>query len=434
MAKSAAYSHTQFHRADDALAHHLQGKSFYVLECIWRNNTSAVRSRNTYPRDRQTSQRCVILSTSTAAAIVAAGVVNPSGSTRVLRATLITGVVKCEFSDGEDELVPDVLELPLPVRVGDAETYPFGLYVGSLILNTGCFYLVPIVALLGLRSFGDARKRWVITLQSAVVSTAAYLGFSYFGATSVKVLALVMFHPSTALEKALAVCCFLLFGLVSTALLREVVSSARRHDALDESSMDYATFSPLYDAARCPRLLRYRLYFFEELLVTTLFMFCDGIRPREGNCGYVALTIAAVTLLHFIFLIAMRPYESKLELASSLLSAVVLVGISVLATIATLGTATPAVMNTLGYLVLAESVVVFVQVGALALYAYVVGQKKKLREHQARVHNSSTAGRAAQNNDDDDPNAVALLAVPATTTVSSAAVSPSAASNPLLQY
>ena len=115
----------------------------------------------------------------------------------VLRATLITGIVNCDFSDSEDELVPALLELPLQVRIGAAETTPFGLYVGSLILDNGCFSTVPLVTLLALRRFGDPRKRWVLTLQSKVLSTAAYLGFSYFGPTTAKVFALVMFHEST---------------------------------------------------------------------------------------------------------------------------------------------------------------------------------------------------------------------------------------------
>ena len=226
--------------------------------------------------------------------------------------------------------------------------------------------------------------------------------------------------------------------MVCAALLRVVVVTARATGTVNTNSMDYATFSPLYDAARCAPLLRYRLYFFEELLVTTLLMLCDGIRPREGNCGYMAVAVASVTVFHFIFLIAVRPYECEVELGCSLLSAAVLVGIGVLAVVATLGTATPAVLDALGYLVLVESVVVFVQIGALALHAYVVGQKKKFLERQTRVAGSSASLRGPQDDDSDDPNAVPLLAIPDSTTAPPPKMTTgrtaTTTSNPLLQF
>ena len=148
---------------------------------------------------------------------------------------------------------------------------------------------------------------------------------------------------------------------------------------------------------------------------------CDGIRPREGNCGYVAIAIAVVALLHLLFLIVVRPYSSKLELSCSLLSAVVLVAIALLAVVATFGTASSSVKHWLGYLLLAESVVVFIQVVVLALHGYTVGQRKKLLEHQARVDSAFI-------DTTDESNDVALLAVPAATVSSS---TPTSTSNPL---
>ena len=196
---------------------------------------------------------------------------------------------------------------------------------------------------------------------------------------------------------------------------------------VDKRSLDYVTFAPLYSAARCPPQLKFRLYFFEELLVTTLFMFCDGIRPRHGNCGYVAVTIAAVTVFHFIFLIAMRPYESKVELVCALMPATILVVIGFLAALATLGASSPAVKRWLGYLLLAESVVVFFQSVVLAVYAYTMGQKRKLLKHQARVNGALSVACSASELISDSSNDVPLLAVP------QGNESATATSNPLLR-
>ena len=362
----------------------------------------------------------IVLASSTAASAVAAGIVNPTGVTQVLRITLVMSVVNCAFSDGEEELEPERLELPLQVRVDSGESAEFGLYVGSLLLSTGCFALAPLAILVGIWRLGDTTKPWVVQLQAKVVSTASFLGLAYFGPTSAKVLALVFFHPSTALEKALAVCCALLFILVSSALMRKTVSSVRTHDTLDIKGMDYATFSLLFEAARDPPMLRYRLYFFEELLVTTLFMFCDGIRPREGNCGYVAVMIGIVAVFHFIFLVTLRPYACRVELACALLSAGVLVSMAVLAVAATIVTTSVGLRNALGYLAVVESVVIFFQSAVLAIYLYAKGQQRRLLEHQARVE--GVMG-------DEDSNDVALLAIPEEGTLLGPATS---TMNPLL--
>ena len=361
----------------------------------------------------------IALSTGTAASVVVAGMVNPAGATQVVRATLVIGIAKCAFSEDEDELEPELLELPLQIRVGDGELSRFGLYVGSLLLNTGCFVVVPQAVLIAVWRFCDPKTPWVHELQSKVVANAAYLGFAYFSPTSAKVLALVLFHPSTLLEKALSVGCFLLDLILTSALLRKVVALAASKDAKNNTrSIDYATFSPLYSAARCPPSLKYRLYFFEELLVMILFMFCDGIRPRQGNCGYVAAAFGAIALFHFIFLVSLRPYESLVELLCVLLSALILLGIATVAIVATFSTPSSMVMDVLGYFLLAESVVVFLQAVVLATYEYTVGQKRKLLQQHEKV-------------DDKLGNAAPLLAVPQDAESLRPQVQPIAAQNPL---
>ena len=107
-----------------------------------------------------------------------------------------------------------------------------------------------------------------------------------------------------------------------------------------------------------------------------------------------------------------------------------------MASVATLGTATPAVLQGLGYLILVESIVVFVQVAVLAVHAYTMGQKKKLLEHQARVAGGSAQGMVPSQDDDNDSNNVALLAIPDDNKTSPSAdiAPPSASANPLLQW
>ena len=354
------------------------------------------------------------LATSTAASVVTAGIVNPSAVTQVLRAALVTGIVNCAFSANEDELEPSRMELPLQIRVpgsnDDNPTY-FGLYVGSLVLNSACFIFLPCAVLLLIwRSMGTTSRPWVIKLQSKVVSTASFLGYAYFAPTSIKVLALVVFHSATAIETVLVVACVLVNAVFGVVFLRMTVV-LRPHQEKTISDGDAAAFGSLFDGARLPQMLSCRLYFFEELLVTIVLMFCDGIRPRQGNCGYVAVALGVVTTLHLLYLVVRRPYECKVELACAIISALVLVGIASVAMIATLGTQSPTLIDVLGYLLFAESMVIVVQSVVLAVYTYTKGQKRKLLAYQAKIDDAA-ASPSPSGPDGVEAMDVPLLAIP----------------------
>ena len=99
--------------------------------------------------------------------------------------------------------------------------------------------------------------------------------------------------------------------------------------------------------------------------------------------------------------------------------------------VASLGTPTPTLLRWLGYLLIAESAVVFIQVFALAIYGFTMGQKKKLLAHQARVDGDVSEGEGTSN-DTKESHDVPLLAVPASSSTTIAETDTSAALNPLV--
>jgi hypothetical protein len=144
------------------------------------------------------------------------------------------------------------------------------------------------------------------------------------------------------------------------------------------------TFAPCFDASRNhAESVVVRLFFMEEVFMSSLLMALDGIRPRKGNCEKIAVAMCVVTVLHVLYLTLVRPYKQVIELFCAGLGAVLLLSVSIVVTIITykqmdgaaLADTDPA-MLALGYLSVIENGFFFVQAVILAIAGYMHSQEK----------------------------------------------------------
>ena len=372
--------------------------------------------------------------TTSTTAVALSGIVNPTGVTQLLRANIALDlVVNCAFSDDEEELEPSYLELPIQVRLGADN---FALYVGSYLVCIATFVLAPAALHFAVRLVLSKRQQHpalqrttLFKLQNMVVSTFLFLGVAYFGPTTFKLLAMVSLHDEVSPTSiaVIATCAVIVVALMGAYVFYTVQSkpadpAASSDEASSESTskVDVASFAQLYDGARFPGQLSCRLYFFEDVAVTSGFMFIDGSRPREGSCKAAAGGMIALAAIHVLYLALRRPYDNRLELVTSMMVSLLLLVISITSGVMAIGEPTDAALDSLGTMMLVESIFVFLQATVLALQAYVIGQKKKVLARQAAAATASTAAAgppqvassSSSDSDDDEGLGQQLLKVP----------------------
>jgi hypothetical protein len=151
---------------------------------------------------------------------------------------------------------------------------------------------------------------------------------------------------------------------------------------VNDQSMMMESFGPAFDGARSAAGW-VRIYFLEELLVSAVLQGISGIRPEHDICGPVAISMASVAFLHLLYLLVIRPYSARIELAFAVVGATLVV---VLASLATALTYSPAdsssesvLLKAVGVIVLISTALFFLQLVVMLVAALATNHKKRLQ-------------------------------------------------------
>jgi hypothetical protein len=131
---------------------------------------------------------------------------------------------------------------------------------------------------------------------------------SYYGPNVIEIAILAVGHFSTA-DKVLSIGAIGLWSGVFTWTLYQVQQISTKDAALASKLW----LSPLWEPTREFDKKASRLLVFEDILVANLLSMLSGIKPGQGSCRYVALSMLAVSIMHLGYLVKLSPYEQKLE-------------------------------------------------------------------------------------------------------------------------
>jgi hypothetical protein len=316
------------------------------------------------------------------------GLVSPTTAGGAIRVGSVASVVDCEFSD--DDTDPSYLDLPIQTVIG---TGNFSTFAGSAFATAAIFLGVPFVAL---AAVGFSARRWhnvvkgLVPFQRLIVANGLFMALGYVGPNIFYALILVAAHDGNAEEivvvvvaalivltvivvVALVLKCFALHFRVEDPPPNEEIEP----ENLTPNSMMVESFGTKFDAARSTAGI-VRVYFLEELLVSILLQSLSGIRPRSGLCGPVAASMAVVAAFHLLYLILVRPYASRLELGFSVIGAVLLLVMSVLAVLINLINGSGLLLSGLAVVTLLENILFFAQMIVMAIAVLASQHRKRL--------------------------------------------------------
>ena len=424
-----------------------------------RTRHEAVRDEADDLSSATVSAVAVVLSPAAAKAVVATGVtsaaatglLSPTASSQSVRVGSVAAVIQCSFSDVST--TPSYFEHPVRMCLGRSDLCS---YVGSALMTTVLFILIPIVLLgvgVWLRRGVPQDSPKYRFLVERLCSTAVALTQSYFTAGIIKAVILVLAHPdpngseSRVVDVAVLTCC-LVFLLVVVAAevylvfrklpcaIEVAVDSERNKVSVEPSAVGRTSMRGLpeaaymfIDAAKAPNIGKYRMFFFEDLVVTCTLGALDGVRPSSGDCSWVAGLMLVVCTFHLGYLLVVRPYRAKLEMAFVALTSTVLLLIALLAVIITVSDEASSVATTatkvLGTLAIIESGLFFAQMFVLGGWMYFVTERRRVRKLQQSAELEMGTKTPLSESDNND---IPLLQV------DSLAVAPEAStSNPLLK-
>lgn len=131
-----------------------------------------------------------------------------------------------------------------------------------------------------------------------------------------------------------------------------------------------------FDACRDPLRVPLRLYFCEDILVSSLMMIISSVKPREqGACVFVGAAMVAVAVGHVTYLVALRPYYTVVDAGFAVIHATVQLTMCVCGLTSIFNDdATVA----LGYLILVETVLFTIQT-FLTIAFSIYNMKRKAR-------------------------------------------------------
>ena len=381
-----------------------------------------------------------VAGTGTAAA-AAASFASPAAAGSAVRVGMVAAVINCAFSD--DDTAPSLFEHPVQVDLGSSILKS---YLGSMVLTTCIFILFPSLLLVAFYAFGASKptvSKGMALVQYRVVSTGCAIGLSYFAAVVFKSAVLVALHSGDSISAIIAVVCAII-ALIPVVGLTFAIARRFHANITVESSpegkpelhpregngMVLESLRAFVDGSKEPTRLVMRVYFVEEVFVTILLGILDGIRPINGACSTIAGSMLAVCLLHMCYLGVFRPYRSKLELLFVSLTGLLLLLLSALALVVTLSESTTSILEkVIAYVALAENIIFFLQAAVLAVWAYTVAERRRVRQRMEIKDNTQPLLRtpSQKSSDGDDVGGAQLVELE----MSFISQDPIAPSNPL---
>ena len=269
--------------------------------------------------------RAVVASGAAAAAL--AGIAATTSMGHATRMGALMRSVECAFASGELD-PPSVVELPLQWSI-ESQGGSLGSHAGSALLTSALLIVLPLLlcALVHaiLSSCGASERPVLRSLQCNVLSRYCLLSMAFF-LPNVLMSAVVVVGRGASSGAVVAAICGaivpLLLGCVAgqraLAMDVEVVPLCGGKWELrnrPSSSAYVETFGGLVSGCRDPMPLIVRACFLEDAVASLVLSFLSGVSLSTARCEWVALAMLAVSALHLLYVVFVRPLRSRVESA-----------------------------------------------------------------------------------------------------------------------
>ena len=326
-----------------------------------------------------------------AAASALAGIAATTSMGHATRVGALMRSVECAFASGEVD-PPSVVELPLQWST-ESQGGSLGSHAGSALLTSALLVVLPLLlcALVHaiLSSCGASGRPVLRSLQCNVLSRYCMLSMAFFP-PNVLMSAVVVVGRGASSGAVVAAMCGatvpLLLGCVAgqraLAMDVEVIPLCGGKWELRNrpSSRAYVeTFGCLVSGCRDPMPLIVRACFLEDAAASLVLSFLSGVSLSTARCEWVALAMLAVSALHLLYVVCVRPLRSRVESAMNcgLCALQVVMAALCLAIASGADSSGGLLMSVLGVVAVVQNASFFAQAAILAACAWVSESRKR---------------------------------------------------------
>ena len=352
-------------------------------------NSSPLRSPISRLVSSEGVARAIVASGAAAAAL--AGIAATTSMGHATRMGALMRSVECAFASGEVDPPSDV-ELPLQWSI-ESQSGSLGTHAGSALLTSALLVVLPLLlcALVHaiLSSCGASERPILRSLQCNVLSQYCLLSMAFFP-PNVLMSAVVVVGRGASSGAVVAAMCGatvpLLLGCVAgqraLAMDVEVVPLCGGKWGLrnrPSSSAYVETFGCLVSGCRDPEPLIVRACFLEDAVASLVLSFLSGVSLSTARCEWVALAMLAVSALHLLYVVCVRPLRSRVESAMNcgLCAVQVVMAALCLAIASGADSSGGLLMSVLGVVAVVQNASFFAQAAILAACAWVSESRKR---------------------------------------------------------
>jgi hypothetical protein len=252
-------------------------------------------------------EAAVAVASSAQIATAITGLLLPTSANKASATSRIAAVSNCPYVEEAYDLNPILFVPPIiPLTLGSNDEN--AALINGAISSTTVLMTLSLAALLGTAHLQNTDKAGYLHKLHKMVSVLLALMLSYYGPNVIEIAILAVGHFSTA-DKVLSIGAIGLWSGVFLWAFYQVQQTSSKDAALASKLW----LSPLWEPTREFDKKASRLLVFEDILVANLLSMLSGIKPGQGSCRYVALSMLAVSFMHLGYLVKLSPYEQKLE-------------------------------------------------------------------------------------------------------------------------
>ena len=323
------------------------------------------------------------VSSTSSAAVVMSSAANPAAATKGANLANIVAITDCAFTS--DSLEPSAWQVVLPIRAGGERrtTFLWGGVVTTLGF-TWLFYALDVA--LGV---GDAPRKLRRVMGVVAGAVACYMLPS-----TASFAMLLMFHGSDGTDAfvgfvGIAGTVVAVLGPAIVIQLKVTLEfgSKKMASATQVAGRWYFAFLILAEGCVDTRSTVRRQMFTEDVLVAVAIGAISGIQPLDGACSGVGFGILAVAVLHLLYAIVIRPYESRLD---SFFMIAIAVGQVAACVCAIVSMNQPGVLVLVGFIALLQTALFAAQTVAMGVVGY-LEQRRKQREKKREARRQREA-------------------------------------------
>ena len=334
--------------------------------------------------------RAIVASGAAAAAL--AGIAATTSMGHATRMGALMRSVECAFASGELD-PPSVVELPLQWSI-ESQGGSLGSHAGSALLTSALLVVFPLLLCALVHAIlsscvGASERPALRSLQCNVLSRYCLLSMAFFP-PNVLMSAVVVVGRGASGGAVVAA----MFGATVPLLLGCV--AGQRALAMDvevvplcggkwelrncpSSSAYVETFGCLVSGCRDPMPLIVRACFLEDAVASLVLSFLSGVSLSTARCEWVALAMLAVSALHLLYVVSVRPLRSRVESAMNcgLCAVQVVMAALCLAIASGADSSGGLLMSVLGVVAVVQNTSFFAQAAILAACAWVSESRKR---------------------------------------------------------